>query len=218
MTHHVIGAGGVSSWLIPKLVRLEKGIIVYDGDTLEKKNLDRQLFDEEDVGRNKAQAMAAKYGILFVSEYYHSGLIRLDRTDWLWCCADNHAARREVLAACDLYRCRCLIGANEYEDSEALYYEPSFAGTPNDPRVIYPDYLTDRSGDPLGPPGCVELSKANRQLVIANAMAADLMLMLYWFHTQSVKKMPEDTRQYWPVHHKGNMLKLQTIRLGDRTA
>lgn len=225
MTHFVVGCGGGGSWLVPKLARMEKEITLVDGDTLEKKNLDRQLFDESAIGQNKALALASKYGnsssskclISFRPEYYHVGLIPLKRNDVLWCCVDNHSCRREVLAACDQYRCKAIFAANDYEDAEAYYYQPSFQDTPNDPRVVYPVILTDDRNDPLRPEGCVEASVQSPQLVLANGWSADMALHLYWFWLKR-KPMPDDTKEFWPVHHKVSGLKFQTIRYGDRLA
>ena len=70
----VIGCGGTGSWLIPKLVKTmndlkrkdllcpEPKLILVDGDTVEPKNLIRQNFIETDIGSNKAEAMALRYG------------------------------------------------------------------------------------------------------------------------------------------------------------
>ena len=224
MRNIVIGAGGVGSWLVPKLARLESNVLIVDGDTLERKNLDRQLFDSQDIGQNKAKALAERYGegARYLPEYFSSGLQLepdeepLSSSDLLWCCADNHTCRREVLDACDMYGAKCIIAANEYVDFEAYYYEPAMAHSLNDPRVIYPDMLTDRSGDPLGPPGCVEAARTNRQLVIANSMASEMAMWLYWFHFHERPKMDVELKEFWPVHHRGHSGGLRTIKWGDR--
>jgi hypothetical protein len=214
---YVIGAGGVGSWLVPKLTRLTKNLFVVDGDTLEEKNLDRQLFEREQIGQNKAAALAAKYHLqAHIPEYYHVGLFQPERDDILVCCADNHACRREVLMGCDAYGCRAIIAANEYTDAEAYFYENEWQGTPNDPRVVYPDILTDHAGDPLGPPGCIEAARKTPQLVLANALAADMAGWLYWFHTKDRLALEPETKPFWPVHHKSSIYTMKTIRFGDR--
>lgn len=215
--HYVIGCGGGGSWLVPKLVRLVKDITLIDGDILEEKNLDRQLFRPDRIGWNKARALADMYEIEWKERYFHSSLMRLERRDILFCCADNHACRKAVLEACDQYRCRAVIAGNEYTDYEAYWYETSFKDTSNDPRMFYPDILTDRSGDPLGPPGCVEEAKKTPQLVIVNAAAADMALSLWWFHTKVRPSLPSETRPHWPVMHRGNIYAVTTISLGERT-
>lgn len=226
-TNYIIGAGGGGSWTVAKLAKVTKDICLVDGDTLEEKNLDRQLFDADQVGVNKAQALAQKYEIKewrdgrltfgYIPHYFSLGLgLPLQPHDILWCCADNHACRREVLAACDQYDCRAVIAANEFTDAEAYWYEPSWFNTPNDPRVVYPVILTDRSNDPLGPPGCVEKSKESPQLVFANDWASALATQLWWFHTRERPSLDRDTQPFWPVHHKVSMWKFSTIRYGDR--
>ena len=218
--HYVIGLGGVGTHLMESLKRIEswRDIVCIDGDRFEEKNMDRQLFDAKHLGMNKAKAMAERHGLGlgFSAHYFSRNLLRLEKSDWLWCAADNHACRREVLAACDQYRCRAIIMANEYVDAEAYYFAPSMAGTPNDPRVFYPEINTDRSGDPLGPPGCVEAAKQRPQLVLANALAADLGCWIYWHWTRTIKDIPEDAWEFSPVHLKANPMALRTIKLGDR--
>ena len=67
----VLGAGGTGGYVIPHLYRLGYAsehptrIIVCDGDVVEQKNLIRQNFVEQDIGRNKAQALAARYAAAF---------------------------------------------------------------------------------------------------------------------------------------------------------
>ena len=52
------GAGGIGSWLCYFLTKIGFKINLYDFDTVEDHNLGGQLFFQEDVGRNKVQAVA----------------------------------------------------------------------------------------------------------------------------------------------------------------
>ena len=67
----VIGAGGTGGYVIPHLYRLgyasrrQVRIIVCDGDVVEQKNLIRQNFIAQDIGRNKAQVQAERYSAAF---------------------------------------------------------------------------------------------------------------------------------------------------------
>ena len=61
----VVGAGGTGSLFLGDFCRFlsssdkdKRDIVIADGDTVERKNLARQWFSEEDIGRNKAAAMA----------------------------------------------------------------------------------------------------------------------------------------------------------------
>lgn len=68
---YVIGCGGNGSHLVPDLARflstLEKpvSLTLIDGDTVEEKNLIRQHFIRADIGRNKAEVLAQRYGAAF---------------------------------------------------------------------------------------------------------------------------------------------------------
>ena len=210
---------------MPKLAKLrlkERDLVLIDGDTLEEKNLDRQLFSPGQIGRKKADALKEVYGIsASVCSYFNSGMaveLKLNSDDVLWCCADNHACRLNVLRACDRYECRAVFGANEYEEAEAYWYESSLLNTLNDPRIFYPVITSDRSGDPLAPEGCTgDAQVASPQLVLANDWASSMMLQLFYFHDKIRPGMdPEQTRQFWPVGHKVNPYKFSTIKLGDR--
>lgn len=216
--YYLIGCGGVGSHVLPDLARIAKSyeICPIDGDILEEKNLDRQVFPESNVGLNKAFALSQIYKTFHEPIYFSSTMLsNLASNDVLLCCADNHACRKEVLTACDQYGCRACIAANEYTDAEAYWYEPEWKDTPNDPRLFYPAILTDHSNDPLGPPGCVEMSRTNRQLVLANAMAANFMMWLLWFHE---KERKNEDRVFWPVMHRASIFRTKTILFGDRHA
>lgn len=70
----IVGAGGTSSWFIPKFVKILNEyshkhlsasthfeILLIDGDTVEDKNLMRQNFIFPDIGKNKAEILAERY-------------------------------------------------------------------------------------------------------------------------------------------------------------
>lgn len=193
----VVGCGGVASWLLPPLVKLLKQmdhqpcLILVDGDTIEERNLERQWFTESDIGRNKAEALrgaAVKdYDLSFtINSYYTEGMdlgIERGELSLFICCADNHAARRAVLAAVDAGLGVAIIAGNEYTEAEAYWYERRLAGTRSDPRVYYPAILTDNSGDPTRPQGCTgPAAEAAPQLVLANFSAANHALWLFYHH------------------------------------
>lgn len=92
----VLGAGGTGGYLIPHLYRIAFAddkrnyrIIICDGDIVEPKNLIRQNFVKQDIGRNKAAVLAERYSGAFgikceyIPEYIESegclkGLVRPD--------------------------------------------------------------------------------------------------------------------------------------------
>lgn len=190
----IIGCGGVGSWLVPVITRLlnrEDTITLIDGDKLEAKNLDRQLFDASDIGEYKAQALATRYGCEFRNSWYNAGTMQHSKRDVLFVCVDNHPARIAALEACDRYGCRCIIAANETHSAEAYYYQPDWCGERMDPRVYYPEMVTDKSGDPRAAAiGCTgDAQRQNPQLATANFTAAALALNLYVVWIQELKKM-----------------------------
>ncbi len=75
LTITLVGCGGTGSHLAQTLARLARHIresggppldlTFMDGDTVEPKNVGRQLFAPSEVGRNKAQVLAARFSAVF---------------------------------------------------------------------------------------------------------------------------------------------------------
>jgi len=72
ITIHLIGCGGTGSWLAPHLARITKllqevhhinvRLAFWDFDAVEEKNTFRQNFCEAEIGANKAETLARRYG------------------------------------------------------------------------------------------------------------------------------------------------------------
>jgi PRTRC genetic system ThiF family protein len=110
----LVGCGGTGSWLAPSVARVgrlimerlgrEVVISFVDGDQVEEKNCFRQNFCRAEVGRNKAEALAFRYGLAWGVEISaHATRVeefrRLGGSDELLVyvgCVDNAAARREI--------------------------------------------------------------------------------------------------------------------------
>jgi hypothetical protein len=187
---------------------------------LEAKNLDRQLFNESHIGRNKAEVMAKRLKCQHLPEWFSEALVTHNPTDWLFGCVDNNPARKAILAACDSYGCRAVICANETHSSEAYFYMPKWKGNPRlDPRVEYaPNINSDRSGNPLGAAaGCTGEAQANnRQLVTANFMAAALAAHLYVVWGMEARKVSADARAYMPVRLAQNLTRNTFVLRGEQ--
>lgn len=219
MSHYyIIGAGGVGSWLLPSVCMLvgHKNVTVFDGDTLETKNLNRQLFTLDDIGSNKAEALAKKYQCQSVPQYFAYGkLDNLRRWDVLLVAADNNAARHAAWMECNEKGCPMIVGANEVTSAEAYYYERSLKETDRDPAVYYPELTTDTSDDPRHAAiGCTgEVQRTNRQLVSANFMAASLMqhLLVLWNIERS--KVDKEGLAHFPVRIRQNLTKYEVLKL-----
>lgn len=185
----IIGCGGVASYFMPAFIKLmnygtEKPPTLYfiDGDVLEEKNLLRQLFSFDDVGVKKAEAFQNIYGpqykgkIVVEPNYFSSGANIANsgvRPNLICCFADNHSCRKEVLAVCDKLETSCIIAGNGKTDADAYYYKFGFKDK-KDPRVRYPEILTDERDNPIRAPGCVteEALIETPQLASANMLAA----------------------------------------------
>lgn len=205
----------MGSFMTPALCALvgARNVTVVDGDKLEAKNLNRQLFDPKDVGENKAKALSRRFGCNSVSDFYYMGAIPHSSVDVLMCCVDNDASRKEALASADMHGCAVIIAANEVHSSEAYFYKPDWQGTNRDPRIYYPELNQARGFDPRAlSAGCTgEAQEKNVQLVTANFMAASLALHLYVVWIMESKKLDEEVANHLPHHMRQNLTKNEMV-------
>ena len=95
----IIGAGGIGSFLIQFLNKVELyDITVADPDTVEKKNIPYQNFNQGDIGFNKAVRMKCHYGrsVNTISEYPVLTEKQMKGYDLVICCVDNLGVRRTL--------------------------------------------------------------------------------------------------------------------------
>ena len=185
----IIGAGGVASYLLPVLLKSfrPEQLTIIDKDVLEERNLDRQMFRHDDIGRPKARALLDNQ-MIDNTEPHMSSLIEWfsdsteipDTIDCIICCADNHEARHAAIHRAKMIGVMAYIGGNEYLDSQAFAFNPSWTGTPKDPLVRYPNIATDHEGSPFRCTG--EAQIASPQLAIANLACAAKLLHLMWVY------------------------------------
>ena len=107
---YLVGCGGTGGWLAPTLVRLTKilidqgcsvSLILIDHDQVEKVNIPRQNFIQADLGLNKAQVLALRYGMAYgvevmaIAEHFNPEMVRADYNSLsvVIGCVDNSAAR-----------------------------------------------------------------------------------------------------------------------------
>ena len=194
----VLGAGGTGGYVIPHLYRLGYAsehptrIIVCDGDVVENKNLIRQNFVEQDIGRNKAQALAARYAAAFgieceyrpefieTQEELHI-LTEPDRVPYpmepqrviLLGCVDNNKSRQLCHRVFEQKRDLIYIDAGNGEHTGQVVcgvrqhgrtlYKPVCS--------LYPDLLEDEDKFP-SELSCAERAVSAPQSVTANLTAA----------------------------------------------
>jgi len=122
---HLIGCGGSGSWLAPHLARIAKlleeahhlsvKLIFWDPDVVEEKNIYRQNFCAAEIGVNKAQTLARRYGhawgievIAVAASFTRENLYRNNlaqryassESHFLVSCVDNNKARQEIVKCC----------------------------------------------------------------------------------------------------------------------
>lgn len=195
----LIGAGGVASYLLPVLLKTfdPEKLTIIDKDMLEKRNLDRQHFDLDQVGQNKALALAEKNRCssytTILNDWFSDSTIIPEDIDCIICMADNHEARFAAINRAKALRIRAFIGGNEFLDSQAFVYEDWMEGTPKDPLVRYPLIATSHEGSPFRCTG--EAQEIFPQLAIANLACAAKLLHLLWIHE---RWLPENRAQLTP--------------------
>lgn len=100
----VLGAGGTGSWLCAFLDKqgLYNDVVIFDGDIIEEKNVLRQNFKLNDVGRLKSQVVANANSMSYVQGFISSTDILHevmeefpeDVVPMLVGCLDNNASRK----------------------------------------------------------------------------------------------------------------------------
>jgi len=100
----VIGAGGIGSFLIPVLDRVDLyDITVADPDTVEEKNLPYQNFSDYEVGANKAHGMQDRYNSIYQAKKFPIlSEKQMQGYDLVICCVDNIGLRRTMYNCKDL--------------------------------------------------------------------------------------------------------------------
>ena len=202
----VIGCGGTGSFYIRDMARLVSSlkykpeILLVDGDVVESKNLIRQNFVSVDIGKNKADVQAGRYGGLgvkmaFRGEYLASKdqLKEMGGTFenvLLVSCVDNIKTRlliREALAEVTPAQMFWIDCGNEEESGQVILSVKSGtwvadtikAGLYPTPDVfdLYPELIERAQKDKLPTEmNCAEMAVASPQFGFVNGTAAMLAI------------------------------------------
>lgn len=199
----VLGAGGTGGYLIPHLYRIafanaERAyrVIICDGDIVEPKNLIRQNFIEQDIGRNKAAVLAGRYAGAFgmeceyIPEYIESEqrLKELVQPDFVKASEDKpEEAQQVILLGCvDNNKSRAICHKVFYNTDNLVYIDSGngehtgqvVCGARRDGRTVfkpigklYPDVLNAEDKLPTEL-SCAERAVSAPQSVTANLTAA----------------------------------------------
>ena len=202
----VLGAGGTGGYVIPHLYRIgyaaqrSMRIIVCDGDVVEEKNLIRQNFVHQDIGRNKAQVLAERYSAAFgiECEYiprfieWETELLKLITPDFyinrrhnisetqrviLLGCVDNNKSRQICHSA--FYKQKDLIyidsGNGEHTGQVVCGVRQSGRTTYKPVCSLFPDMLKTEDQFP-SELSCAQRSISAPQSVTANLTAATALV------------------------------------------
>jgi len=183
-----VGAGGNGSWLVPHICRImnhrSSGIRVYriyDGDTVEEKNLLRQNFSQKDLGRNKAEALAVRYSSIYgksldftphyindeTLEGYYNHVILIG-------CVDNNKTRLMMQNAYKRFHDSIYIDIGNEE-----YWGQIFISSNAGERYLFDNvkYSNDKHPDELS---CAERLESGAQSPIINSYMAVLVANLLY--------------------------------------
>lgn len=194
----LVGCGGTGGHFLTNFGRFLQSygggrsyyLTIIDGDMVERSNLTRQPFLEEDIGKNKAEAFAEIYSEVygiecsFCNQYVDTPEDILKLTDktgltLLIGAVDNHACRKilhEVFQGLD--SCIYIDSANEFSVGEIVVGVKMGGIILYPDRTFYfPDVLTDQSVS-KSQQSCMELNASTPQHLVTNLMAANLLLMI----------------------------------------
>lgn len=145
----IIGVGGIGSSLFQKLSRytpLDWNICLVDGDTVEDKNLYRQMFTRGDIGKNKAEVLSHKANNQLSQRYSYyphylnttpGGIeapeLAVKQLDTLtknyehiviMGCVDNHSCRRSIEHYVKNFNCELSFKYdNRVKEREVVYID-----------------------------------------------------------------------------------------------
>lgn len=198
----VIGSGGTGSDFLRTISKYfshyEKlpihDMYIMDGDIVEKKNLSRQCFINDDIGRNKAVAMAEALNEAFSLKWKAIPNYLMDTSDILpliesFCssnntisiplligCVDNHACRKvlETLFSI-LGSCIYFDSANEFSSGQIVYASKLNNKVVSMPRSYYFPTLFDGDMRKVTEISCEELNNSSPQHLVTNELASNFL-------------------------------------------
>ena len=192
----LIGLGGIGSQLLPSLVRYlsfrpapRPLLVLVDGDAYEPGNRSRQLFPDDALGTNKAEALAHVFrgsglAIQAVAEFVGPAnvgfVVRED--DLCLLAVDNHPTRSLVdrhIAA--LTNVTLISGGNDETDGNVQLVRRRDGVSVDGHLVeIHPEIGLATESDVRPGTGCAALAAERPQLVVTNLMVASAMLNCLW--------------------------------------
>lgn len=196
---YLVGVGGTGGWLAPTLVRLTKiltdqgrsvSLTLIDYDHVEKVNIPRQNFTQADLGLNKAQVLALRYGMVYgvdvmaIPDRFNPEMVRADYNtlSLVIGCVDNSAARIAIALTLQenppnaAPQVLWLDGGNTRTQGQVLLGSWSQLG--QNPALFAHIAQLDNGSSSLRPIGCVNLPGPSIQ------------------HPELLKPLPEESEEH----------------------
>jgi len=192
----LIGLGGIGSQLLPSLVRYlghrpepRPLLVLVDGDAYEPANRSRQLFPDDALGTNKAEALAQAFrgselAVQAIAEFVspaNVGFI-VREGDLCLLAVDNHPTRalvdRHIAGLTDV---TLISGGNDETDGNVQLVRRRDGYSVDGHLVeIHPEIGVATSSEVMPGTGCTALAAERPQLVVTNLMVASAMLNCLW--------------------------------------
>jgi PRTRC genetic system ThiF family protein len=197
----LVGVGGTGSQVARTLARtlysmkearLETpDLVLVDGDTVEMKNVGRQMFTPADVGQNKATLLAGRFNralglsIEALPTFFHRDLpiATSHHKTLILGCVDNADARRQIARYARQESCIWIDGGNHFDTGQVIIgdakrdtrlfslYHDFLVHLPF-PDVVMPDLLEDDPPTEDDPASCAELVAMGEQHLLVNEYVA----------------------------------------------
>lgn len=189
----IVGVGGTGSLLardLPKLlIGTDHKMLLVDGDRVEKKNMKRQSYQEQDIGEYKSIALSSKINTFYDTQCEAIGLYLTKDEILKYCdrnflytpvligCVDNDATRKILEHTFNnLEKCYYLDSANgEYEGNIFIVYKYSKDGKCYG-ALRSETYKLDDDLHPLDESCEVQASRGNVQFLVTNNKMANCLL------------------------------------------
>ena len=192
----LIGLGGIGSQLLPSLVRYlsfrpapRPLLVLVDGDAYEPQNRSRQLFPDDALGTNKAEALAQVFrasglAVQAIAEFVtpaNVGLV-VREGDLCLLAVDNHRTRALVdRHIAELTEVTLISGGNDETDGNVqLVRRREGYSVDGHLTEIHPEIGLVATSEVIPGTGCAALAAERPQLVMTNLMVASAMLNCLW--------------------------------------
>lgn len=209
----VVGSGGTGTYFLKEISRflsrnetaayMISDMVICDGDIVEEKNLSRQCFSVEDIGRKKASVMAEVLNLSFnlhwsAYPYFLSDMSVLENFFNVYSssipviigCVYNHGARILMEKFFSTRKdCIYFDAANEFSNGEVVFaYKAEGIVLAPCRSYYFPDILRGDTRNVIDI-SCEELNQVKPQHILAN-MAAGMQLLSGFINLLNGKMMP----------------------------